>query len=188
MEVYVNRDEPWLRWIAPEEFNNADLFRIIVFFVFHSPCRTLSYMNRTLAEYGWHEPWKKPYQLRKQLIQVSTNCELLFSAETYDTMDEELKKGNLYDGFPNNLHTERICVYNTMKNQFLSVFYHIRNSFAHGRLNMVDVDGECVFILEDVVKGDGRLKLSARMIIKKSTLLNWINLIEGGEREYQEKQ
>ena len=51
---------------------------------------------------------------------------------------------------------------------------------------MIDVDGECVFVLEDIVrdKKKNTLKLSARMVIKKSTLLNWINLIEGGEKEY----
>ncbi len=51
---------------------------------------------------------------------------------------------------------------------------------------MIDVDGECVFVLEDIVrdKKKNTLKLSARMIVKKSTLLNWINLIEDGEKEY----
>ena len=69
----------------------------------------------------------------------------------------------------------------------MSVFYHIRNAIAHCRLNMVDVDGECVFVLEDVQpnKNADRLKVSARMILRKSTLLKWIDLIEQGEREYK---
>ena len=52
---------------------------------------------------------------------------------------------------------------------------------------MVDVDGECVFILEDMVheKKQKRYKLSARMILRKNTLLKWIDLIEGGERNYE---
>lgn len=80
-----------------------------------------------------------------------------------------------------------ICAVDNQKNQFMSVFYHIRNAFAHGRLNMVDVDGDCVFILEDVQpnKKEEKLKVSARMIIKKSTLLRWIDIIEGGQTEYQ---
>ena len=51
---------------------------------------------------------------------------------------------------------------------------------------MVTVNNECTFILEDVVnKNDSqKCKLSARMIIKKQTLLNWINIIENGEKEY----
>ncbi len=38
-----------------------------------------------------------------------------------------------------NLQKERIVVYNKKKNQFISVFYHLRNAFAHGRLNMIDI-------------------------------------------------
>ena len=64
------------------------------------------------------------------------------------------------------------------------MFYHLRNAFAHCRLNMVDVDGECVFILEDVVTSKGKNKLSARMILRKSTLLKWIDIIESGEIKY----
>ena len=186
MIVFVNESEPWLRWITPNEFNDAELFRIVIFFVFHSPCPTLSAMGRQLADYNWNTPWKKPYYLNRHLKRASTNYNLLFTAKSYDTMDVALKRGNLYDDFPSDLKTERICVYDNMHNQFLSVFYHIRNAFAHCRLNMIDVDGECVFVLEDIVrdKKKNTLKLSARMVVKKSTLLNWINLIEGGEKEY----
>lgn len=186
MKVYVNERESWLRWIAPDEFNDEKLFRIVTFFVFHSPCSTLSATSRTINQYGWKTPWRKPFYLNRHLKKASTNYNLLFSAKNYDAMDEALRKANLYDGFPADLESERICVYDNMHNQFLSVFYHLRNAFAHCRLNMVDVDGECVFVLEDVIseKKTNALKLSARMIIKKSTLLNWIDLIEGGEKEY----
>ena len=69
----------------------------------------------------------------------------------------------------------------------MSVFYHLRNAFAHGRLNMVDVDGECVFLFEDIQenKKKGEIKVTARMILRKSTLLKWIEIIENGEKEYQ---
>jgi hypothetical protein len=105
-------------------------------------------------------------------------------------MDAALHKSDLNDNFPSDLSRERICIYDNQKNQFMSVFYHLRNSFAHCRLNMVDVDGECVFILEDVQpnqKSD-QLKVSARMVIKKSTLLKWIDIIEGGEKEFSTKK
>ncbi len=186
MTVYSNRNATWLQWIAPERFNDEDLFRIVIFFVFHSPCSDLSSMAKTLTEYGWSSPWHKPYYLNKHLIQASTNSKLLFSASKYDEMSEVLTKANLLDDFPSDFSTERICIYDHEKNQFMSVFYHLRNAFAHCRLNMVDDNGECVFILEDVVKYKDRLKVSARMIIRKSTLLKWIDIIEGGEKEFKQ--
>lgn len=178
------RNEEWLQWIAPERFNDIDLQRIVTFFVFHSPCKELSAMSKTLDEYGWKKPWQKPYWLNKQLIQASTNCNLLFPANTYQDFDIALKKAGMYDKFPDNLEQERIALYDKKKNQFMSVFYHLRNAFAHCRLNMVDVNNECVFVLEDAYKQ----KITARMILKKSTLIKWIDIIEAGEKVYQKNQ
>lgn len=190
MATFSDRNPTWMRWIAPEYFNDHDLFRIVIFFVFHSPCSNLSSMGKTLTEYGWSAPWRKPYCLNKQLRQAASIYDLIYSAKGYDEMDIALEKSDLKEKFPSDLSRERICVYDRQGNQFLSVFYHIRNAFAHCRLNMVDVDGECVFILEDVQskKDSKQLKVSARMILRKRTLLKWIDLIENGEREYKRRQ
>ena len=186
METYVDKKAPWLKWIVPEDFYDYDLFRIVTFFVFHSPCKSLSSMGKSLEEYGWHTPWKKPYHLNKQLKQASTNFNLIFSANSCKNLSLALEKANLADPFPTEIDKERIAIVNNKKNQFISVFYHLRNAFAHCRINMVTVNNECTFILEDIVnKNDSqKCKLSARMIIKKQTLLNWINIIENGEKEY----
>ena len=189
MHICSVRNPAWLTWIAPEKLSDQDLFRIVIFFVFHSPCANLSSMGKTLDKYGWNSPWRKPYYLNRQLRQATSNYELLFSVKSYDKMDAALEKANLKDNFPSELSRERICIYDNQENQFLSVFYHIRNAFAHCRLNMVDVNGECVFILEDVQpnKHSDQLKVSARMILRKSTLLKWIEIIENGECEYQKR-
>ena len=100
-------------------------------------------------------------------------------------MEDNLKKADLMDNFPDNLDRERICVVNNKKNQFMSVFYHIRDSFAHGRFFVQDCNGRKVFVMEDVAPREGSLEpVTARMIIRKETLLNWINLIKGGEKLY----
>lgn len=185
MTVFSDRTPAWITQIAPENFNDNDLFRIVTFFVFHSPCPNLSYMGRTLQDYGWHTPWRQPYYLNRQLKGTANNHDLIFSAKDYDSMDNALAKSNMLENFPTELKRERVCIYDNQRNQFMSVFYHLRNAFAHCRLNMVDVNGECVFILEDVQykQNFNQFKVSARMILRKSTLLNWINLIEDGERE-----
>ena len=190
MATFSDRNPDWIRWIAPEHFNDQDLFKIVIFFVFHSPCSNLSSMGKTLDEYGWSAPWRKPYYLNKQLRQTSLYELVVYSAKGYNEMDVALEKADLKETFPSDFSRERICIYDNQGNQFLSVFYHIRNAFAHCRLNMVDVDGDCVFIFEDVQpkKNSNQLKVSARMILRKSTLLKWIDLIENGAREYQKTQ
>lgn len=190
MATFFDRNPDWIRWIAPEHFNDQDLFKIVIFFVFHSPFSNLSSMGKTLDEYGWSAPWRKPYYLNKQLRQASLYELVVYSAKGYNEMDVALEKADLKETFPSDFSRERICIYDNQGNQFLSVFYHIRNAFAHCRLNMVDVDGDCVFIFEDVQpkKNSNQLKVSARMILRKSTLLKWIDLIENGAREYQKTQ
>lgn len=190
MAVYASRNAAWLQWIAPDRFNDADLFRIVTFFVFHSPCPELSSMGRSLSEYGWSAPWRKPYYLNRQLRQAATNYNLIYSADGYDAIEVALEKASLKDNFPSDLETERICIYDNQNNQFLSVFYHLRNAFAHCRLNMVDVDGDCIFVIEDVQpkRNNQQLKVSARMILRKSTLIKWIDLIEAGEAEYRKNR
>ena len=188
MVVYAEKNPHWMRWIAPAEYNDPELFRIITFFVFHSLCDGLSSMGRTLNEYGWSAPWKKPFYLNKQLKKASSNHCLLYSSSSYDGMEEALEKGDLLDGFPSNVQKERVCIYDCQKNQFLSVFYHLRNAIAHGRIDIVNVNGECTYIFEDIApkRNTGQLKVSARMNLRKNTLLKWIEIIEHGETEYVE--
>lgn len=85
MKVWADRQPTWLKWIAPERFNDEDLFRIVTFFVFHSPCPNISSMGRILEQYGWDAPWQKPYKLNYQLRQVASNYNLIYSAKDYGT-------------------------------------------------------------------------------------------------------
>ena len=49
-----------------------------------------------------------------------------------------LRTITMINNFPSNLSVERICFLNNKSNQFISIFNHIRNSLAHGRMNMVE--------------------------------------------------
>ena len=190
MITYTQFDAPWLKWIAPEKFNDAKLFRIVVFFVFHSPCKNVSSMGRSLKQYGWTNPWKAPYYLNKHLLKAATNDKLLFTAENYKKMSQALNDASLNDDFSTDLATERICIHKGQDPVFISVFKHIRNAFAHCRLNLVDIEGDCIFILEDIgakSKNSDQYKVSARMILRESTLLKWIDIIEAGEKEYKKQ-
>ena len=188
MEYDVDKSPKWIKKDNVIKFCDDDFIRIVNFFVFHAPVENLSAKSKTIEEYGWNTPWKKPYYLNKQLKQSSSNMNLLYSASGYDRLPEALDKAGLLNDFPSDLSKERASFYNTKKNQFVSVFFHIWNAFAHGRFEIVDVNGESTFIFEDVApkRGkNGKTNLSARMILRKTTLLKWINIIENGEKEYE---
>lgn len=188
MIVYAEKEPTWLGKIRIKDFEDKQFIRIITFFMFHSPVDNLSARQISLGEYSWKTPWRKPYYLNKQLKQVTNNYQLLFSSATFKKMDEALTKADLISSFPSNIAKERICIYDCKNNQFMSVFFHIRNAFAHGRFDFRALNDEEYYILEDVQKDKDCLKVSARMILKKRTLLNWMDIIEGGEKEYKKHE
>ncbi len=173
-------------WITKADIDTVDFNRIYRFFVIFSPVDGLSSRQKSFSDYGWDTPWRKPFSLRRQLNGLSNNNELIFSAHKYDNMDGELIKADLVEFPPINIMKERVCIYNGQRTQYLSVFFHIRNALAHGRFNIV----EGTFIMEDVTAkrkwmAAGSKTCSARMVIRTATLINWIDLIEGGARELE---
>jgi hypothetical protein len=152
------------------------------FFVLKTPCENLSARSIPLENYGWKTPWKKPVCLNRRLKDCSTNINLLYSAKDYSSLDEALSKAGLLNDFPKLGTDECACFYNCRKNQFMSVFYHIRNSLAHGRFNLIIDSGSTTYYLEDVVGKGEDVKLSARMVLKQETLIRWIELIKNGEK------
>ncbi len=107
----------------------------------------------------------------------------------YESIKEELQKADLQFFPPKSISADKICIYINRSNQLMSIFSHIRNSFAHGRFNIVDFNGEQFYIFEDVAeqKNPHITKISARMILRTSTLLKWIQIIEGGRKSYKKE-
>lgn len=159
-------------WIKNNDidFSDRNFQRIIDFYLLKSPAENLSARGRTLESYNWNNT----YDLKRKIGITSKHGFFTF-AETLAEMDEALKDSNLGKRFWENLN-ERACLY-TVKNQLNALFYHIRNSFAHGRFDVVKSEADSIFVMEDVNKKN----VSARMVLKESTLLNWIDIIEHGE-------
>lgn len=190
--VFAEDRPAWVQWIVPEKFNDWDSFRIVVFFVFHSPCvgnknklDCPSAMGKPLTAYGWNSKWgnyKTHGSLNNILRNVSSNFELIYSATGNNDMSQACQKANLLENFPINLDEECAAISFSDQNQFLSLFRHIRNAFSHGRINMHETnDGDLMFIFEDVGRKVFRgIPVSARMLLRKSTLLKWIDIIEAG--------
>ena len=191
MVVEVDNKCSWLKKLDNSIYTDPRFHKILFFYVINTPVIELSSRAIDLKEYGWNNPWNKKYYLNRQLKGCSINSKLIYSAKTYNDMDVTLEKAALKYSFPSDYSFERIAIYNNKKNQFISTFYHIRNSLAHGRFNIqiAETSDDWVFIFEDVVKNikTGKCKLSARMVLNLSTLLAWIQLIEGGQCEYSKR-
>lgn len=98
-------------------------------------------------------------------------------------MKEVCRKASLSKGFHKNRKYELIAVYKGRYNEFLCICYHIRNAFAHGRLTMYGCDDsrDVMFVLEDGVKKQNIFQVRSRMVLRKSTLKKWMEIIKSGQ-------
>lgn len=153
------------------ELLDSNFQKIINFYLLKTPAENLSARSKSVESYGWNNT----YNLKKKIGLTSKQSCFTF-ADTLNEMEDALTDSNLRKRFWEN-YNERACLY-LQKNQLNSLFYHIRNSLAHGRFDIAKRKEDNIYIMEDVNKKC----ISARMVIKESTLLNWIEIIEQGEQ------
>lgn len=173
----------WIKKKVPDSYADDDLKRIILFYVINTPCVALSSSGISLTEYGWPKDiWKKP-ALKQLLFDVAglEYKKTFFSVNKADETKNACEQAKMKKRFHNDRSVEKIVVYRKSGyNDFMSVLYHIRNALAHGRLAMYEVENskDIVFALEDGVKRNNTYYVRARMILKKSTLIKWIDILE----------
>ena len=93
-------------------------------------------------------------------------------------------RAGVQKNFTKTRDVNRIVVYNSENNIMLSVFDHIRNSLAHGRFTIYE-DGfialESGKNIYDKEHKKNMIDVRARMILKKETIMKWIDIIESGK-------
>lgn len=173
---YVIAEEKpvWIDEESEKIIKEDGFAEIRTFFHDHCPVPGSSARGKDLGEYGWTNIKK----LTK--ITIGTIKEKSF-AYNLNEMSEKLAAISLGDNSWFNTNTEKLCICDSKQTQLFQFFSHVRNCFAHNRFAIRDSNGSQIFIFEDVA-GKTKTKVSARMILKKSTLLKWIEIIEGGEK------
>lgn len=166
--------------IIKEKYENIN--EIIMFFLICTINRRQSTSAISLGDFGWkNDVWKKGI-LRREILKVASleKEQTLFVFKKLEDGKDVFKK-SLSKNFHRNLSVEKIVMYQpSYYNQIESILYHIRNSLAHGRFKIGEYNNESVFVFEDGVQSKGKFEVRSRMILKKSTLSLWINLIKNG--------
>lgn len=190
MKEYDSTGSSWITALDERNFSDDNFQKILSFFLIHTPVISLFAQAKDLHSHGWSSPWNKKYYLNKQLKEASSNYNLIFSTKKYDVMSDAITKADLRTNFLTDLQTERIAIYisNKDQSQFISVFNHIRNSIAHARfvIRKAEIEGRYkrVYVFQDGKLEKNGFKISARMVLREETLLKWIDIISGGEVEY----
>ena len=172
----------WIKKRVPDNYADDVLKDLIMFYVINTPCDDLSSSGIKLTEYGWGKDVWKNDRLKNYLFSIAGLERNSSFASKTDEMKAICEKTSLKKDFHKNRGKERIAIYKGRYNEFLSICYHIRNAFAHGRLAMYGYKNgsDIVFALEDGVKKKGKFEVRSRMILKKSTLKKWMEILKSG--------
>ncbi len=181
--IYTDHNPAWIGLGVTRHEYYLRLQALLDFYVFENPNENLTSRSKSVASYGWKDPWKKPTYLNHKLKDASNNKFLYYSADNLENMERALHKAGLLDG-ETGLETETACFHDCKHNQTMSCLYHIHKSICHGRFAFFeDEDGTPWMILEDVSsgkRGHTGKRLSARMLFRLETLEEWKAIITGG--------
>lgn len=184
--IIVNDSEDWLKEPIDNEFADSNFMKIILFYVLHSPCKKGSYSRIDLSEYGWNNPWYHD-EFKTGLKNIAGFNETNYHyEEAQKDFKECWEKLQYQDNFYDNVNQEYVVFSNAGEtNPYMSLFHHIRNSIAHRRFTAQKINRERDYyiIMEDVKFVDGFYRVNARMILRKRTLLKWIDFLECNDVE-----
>lgn len=167
--------------------------RIIEFYLFSTPCDLTSSSSHGMSGRNWGaKPWSKT-KLRSYLLHIGgftvgqNYCKATKGSKkngTQSNMSDKLAVCQL-NGVFQSLRDNRIVFLSSDKYaEFIDVFYYIRCSFAHGRFIVSEGKDEPVYIMESAImpknKKETECKITARTVIKESTLIKWADVIDSG--------
>ena len=173
----------WIHRKKEEKYLDKDFMRIFVFFVINTPCTESSYSGIDIKDYGWDKNLWRNNGLKNKLFSRAglIRDDSFVVAKKTSEMKKACEKGKTKKNFHNDRSKEKVVIYKSKDNEFLSICNHIRNSLAHGRFSIYDSEHGDVYVMEDGVKRNGKFQVRSRMILKKSTLISWIDILEKGK-------
>lgn len=183
--------QPYKMSINQTNFTHEQVAIIWDFYVTKSVAESAS-QKRKISDYGYSQfPWKEMLNLSGI---TSDNVKILLANTINKTLDSfDL---TIIEGKGDNKHNKAIeidepkivCLTpytiadeespKARVGEAESVLTHIRNSFAHGNTYFFD-NGNVLFEDKDM-----RGTITARIILKQQTLLDWISLIDKEQKFY----
>ena len=165
------------------QLNHEEYYVLYSFFVTYSLGDKQSKKGRKLSDYGWTGNYSRN-GLKKALrnsIDIFNNSYYSFADDDNSGADDffknECKRLNL-DKNTNSIidfSTERAAISITSgTNNYLRLFYRIRDGFAHGQFVLKTSDNNRMIIIQD----QNRSNVTARMILNLDNLVEIIRIID----------
>lgn len=157
--------------------SETEYFLLYNFFVTYSMCDHQSEKKRTFIDYGWNSNKIKNTDLGNalnEIINFNKNSFFVFTEE--NDLAKRFNDLQLTDGNLDDLNNERAVISKTSdQNKYLKLFHRLRNCLAHGKYVLkFSSQREKMLICQD----NDQHNVTARIVIKLSTLLTFVNVID----------
>ncbi len=176
------KDKSILEGLRDEyELTENEYYKLYSFFVTYSLCENQSRKRKTFTDYGWSNNQLKSTSkdgvvlenILKGIIDL-TKSNFVFTDE--NDLKKQFDSLNLQDAALTDYDNERMVISKTNAgNKYLKLFYRIRNGLAHGKFILKKSSaGEKMFVMQD----DDTRNVTARIVVKLSTLLKFVDEID----------
>jgi hypothetical protein len=162
------------------QLTQEEYYILYNFFVTYSPGEKQSAKKKTFADYGWSGNYERNglKQLLQNIVDLYDQNHFSFVSENDDenTFKAGCERLNLANGPIQEFSTERASISITPgTNNYLKLFYRIRDGFAHGNFCLkLSEHNERMIIIQDHDKNN----VTARIVFKLQTLLRMIAAID----------
>lgn len=169
----------WCSFNPKASYNPIAKFdKIVEFYLWACPVPGTAYNAKTFEDYNWKTSHEFKI-LRHQLLDVASPS-IQFIGTLRRDLELTLKKHNQYNS---RSFTEIIIIVGD-KPPVKDIFRNIRNALAHGsfRVNKQQKVDDYFYFFESR-NPDNNYKIAARIVLKASTLVKWIKIVEAGYRK-----
>ena len=169
----------WWRKGVAFPIKNENFLQILNFFLLNCPVvfpksrRKVSQRAKSLEKIGWtaHKLLTLLANMKSSATKTLKNN--YFKSDKADFNVEETMSKCEQSSSYNDKHFEvMVFVVNSELGETRTIFYYIRNAFAHGAFSVCEDDKNPVYYLESAKDG----KIKGQFRLKETTLLEWIRL------------
>ena len=179
-QTYAYKTEKSILAHATDDYQLAqeEYYRIYSFYVTYSMCGTQSLKKRSFTDYGWESNLIGGTDLGTALnavLNLNKNKNFIFTDQ--DDLKKRFSDLSFADATLPNLDIERAVIGKTSEpNNYLRLFYRIRDAFAHGKYCLVfhPVTNEKMVVMED----NSPYNFTARLVLKLETIIGFINAVD----------
>ena len=139
--------------------------KIVQFYLFETPIEGASHRGKTFKDMGW--TGSSRYQMLERLLKSASGM----NDDHWNILESqsEVRKQS------KDVAQDRQFIYSDQsKGRVPTFIYSIRNAFAHGSFDILEIKGERHYFFENEYRGN----LRTRMLLSERTLLEWIKIIK----------